>query len=136
MLGTPEKYKKNYQRLTQLASSYPEIVRIIPSVPYQQLGTMIRAADCVIIPSLSEGFGYNALEANVIGTPVVASDVGSLPEVASGKYLFFKSKNPEDMAEKIKAVAKGEWKYLPLKKFTWDACVESYLKVYSQILKQ
>src|SRR3989338_385770 len=134
MLGSPEKYPKNYRQLTKLASKYPETVKIIPSLPYQQLGTMIRAADCVIIPSLSEGFGYNALEANSLGTPLVASDAGSLPEVISGKYLFFKSKNQEDLAEKIGAIAKGEWDYLPLKNFAWENCVESYLRVYSQFI--
>ena len=95
---------------------------------------MIRAADCVIIPSLSEGFGYNALEANSLGTPLVVSDAGSLPEVVSGKHLFFKSKNQEDLAEKIGAIAKGEWDYLPLKNFAWENCVESYLRVYSQFI--
>jgi len=134
MLGSSEKYPQNYHQLTKLASKHPEIVKIIPSLPYQQLGTMIMAADCVVIPSLSEGFGYNALEANSLGTPLVVSDAGSLPEVVSGKHLFFESKNPEDLAEKIKAITKGEWNYLPLKKFEWENCVESYLRVYSQFI--
>lgn len=134
MLGTPEKYKKNYQQLRQLASRYPELVRIIPSLPYQELGTMIRAADCVVIPSLSEGFGYNALETNSLGTPLVVSDAGSLPEIVSGKHLFFEKKNIQDLAEKILLVHKKKWNVTSTKKFTWDACVEAYLKVYSQII--
>ncbi len=135
MLGSPEKYKKNYHHLKILASMYPDIVKIIPSLPYQELGTMIRAADCVVIPSLSEGFGYNALEANSIGTPLLASDAGSLPEVVSGKHLFFKTKDVKDLVEKVTLVVKGEYNNTALKKFNWDTCIESYSKVYSQLRK-
>lgn len=42
---------------------------------------VIAALDVVVIPSLSEGFPMTALEALVLGTPVVASDVGGLPEL-------------------------------------------------------
>ena len=135
MLGSPEKYRKNYQQLIRLANRYPKLVKIIPSLPYRQLGTMIMAADCVVIPSLSEGFGYNALETNSLGTPLVVSDAGSLPEVVSGKHLFFEKKNIPDLAEKILLVHKRRWNLAPTKKFAWDACVEAYLKTYSQIIK-
>ncbi|MEK6904938.1 MAG: glycosyltransferase family 4 protein, partial [Nanoarchaeota archaeon] len=136
MLGSPEKYKKNYQKLKKMAKRHQDFVKIIPSVPYQKLGIMIRAADCVVVPSLAEGFGYSALETISLGTPLVASDAGSLPEVVSGKHLFFESKNSEDLAEKIKAITKGEWNYLPLKKFEWDVCIELYLEVYSQMVNK
>ncbi len=135
MLGPPEKYKKNYHHLKRLASMYPDIVKIIPSLPYQELGTMIKAADCVVIPSLSEGFGYNALETNSLGTPLVVSDAGSLPEAVSGKHLFFKTKDLKDLAEKVALVAKGEYNNTALKKFNWDTCIESYSEVYSQLWK-
>lgn len=42
---------------------------------------VIAALDVVVVPSLSEAFGLTALEALVLGTPVVASDTGGLPEV-------------------------------------------------------
>lgn len=133
MLGSPEKYKKKYQKLKKLAHKHREKVKIIPSLPYQQLGTMIRAADCVIIPSLSEGFGYNALETNSLGTPLIASSAGSLPEVVSGKHLFFQSKDLQDLAEKVALVEKGKWEYLPPKKFTWGDCVDGYLQCYNSV---
>ena len=45
------------------------------------------AADLVAVPSLTEGLGLSAIEALSTGCPVVATDVGGLPEVITGDYL-------------------------------------------------
>ena len=45
------------------------------------------AADVVAVPSLTEGLGLSAIEALSAGCPVVATDVGGLPEVISDDYL-------------------------------------------------
>ena len=70
------------------------------SVPYNFLPEQIMASDCVVVPSLSEGFGFSAVEACAMGKPVVVSNVASLPEVVSGQYVLVEAKNP-------KAIAKG-----------------------------
>jgi glycosyltransferase involved in cell wall biosynthesis len=45
------------------------------------------AADVVVVPSLTEGLGLSAIEALSAGCPVVATDVGGLPEVITDDYL-------------------------------------------------
>ena len=56
---------------------------------------LLLAADLVLVPSFSEGFGLVALEAIQAGTPVLASNRGALPEVVGkGEWLL----DPEDEA--------------------------------------
>jgi len=49
--------------------------------PQSTLINLIRGAKAAIFPSLYEGFGLPALEAMTLGTPVIGSNTGSLPEV-------------------------------------------------------
>ncbi len=54
---------------------------------------LLLAADLVLVPSCSEGFGLVALEAIQAGTPVITSNRGALPEVVgAGEWLL----DPED----------------------------------------
>jgi glycosyltransferase involved in cell wall biosynthesis len=56
-------------------------------------------AACVVLPSLGEGFGLPVLEAIACGTPVVAADVSSLPEVAGDAALMVNPHNSLEVAE-------------------------------------
>jgi len=56
-------------------------VRRIDYLPRQLLMRLVRGAKAVAFPSLYEGFGLPALEAMMLGTPVVTSTASSLPEV-------------------------------------------------------
>jgi D-inositol-3-phosphate glycosyltransferase len=53
-------------------------VRFVPPQRHELLSTFYRAADCCLVPSMSESFGLVALEAAACATPVVASAVGGL----------------------------------------------------------
>jgi D-inositol-3-phosphate glycosyltransferase len=57
-----------------------ESVRLYPPVQAAQLAHWFRAADVVVMPSYSESFGLVALEAQACGTPVLAANVGGLPQ--------------------------------------------------------
>src|SRR5439155_19926136 len=58
-----------------------ERVRFLGRVPDAELPLWYNIADIFAYPSLYEGFGLPALEAMACGTPVIASNTSSLPEV-------------------------------------------------------
>jgi len=109
-------------------------VILLDPVPAKQLPKYIRAADCVVVPSLAEGFGYTAAEACALGVPVVATRTTSLPEVVSGKYLLVNPKSSEEIATAVERVNHKKYNKLPLKRFLLENNIKSYLKAYKELL--
>lgn len=58
-------------------------IRLYPPVSATHLAQWFRSADAVVMPSFSESFGLVALEAQACGTPVIAANVGGLPQAIS-----------------------------------------------------
>lgn len=138
----------------QADPNYPNIQKKIKSSPYKNdiitpgfisdhdLPAFYQAADLVAIPSFYEGFGLIGLEAMACGTPVVSSNVTSLPEIYGDATLYFDPKNIEQMAQVISSVlinpelkaqliAKG---YQQIKKYSWSLCAQNTLNIYKQSL--
>ncbi|MFH1840228.1 MAG: glycosyltransferase family 4 protein [Nanoarchaeota archaeon] len=138
MLGGKEQYKDNYNNLINLIKklNIKDNVKVISSVKYDELGNYIKAADCVVIPSIAEGFGYTTVEAGALGVPVVASNVGSIPEIISGKYSLFEPKNINDLATKVIKVNGSEFQQSKPKKFLWKECVQKYLQIYNHLISK
>ena len=108
-------------------------VILLNPVPRNELPDYIAASDCVVVPSLSEGFGYTAAEACAMGKPVVASNVDSLPEVVSGRYILVEPKNPAAITNGIVDIYSSKASDCAEKVFDWHKCIEDYLKVYQQL---
>ncbi|MGB3177278.1 MAG: glycosyltransferase family 1 protein [Albidovulum sp.] len=66
----------------------------------EEMAQLLNSASALVMPSLWEGFGLPALEAMACGTPVLASDRGSLPEVVGDGGLLFDPENTADIAAK------------------------------------
>lgn len=64
-------------------------VRFVGFVPDGALGILYREAESYFFPSLYEGFGLPALEALLVGTPVVAARAGALPEILGAAGRLF-----------------------------------------------
>jgi glycosyltransferase involved in cell wall biosynthesis len=63
-------------------------IRRYDYLPTRLLVCLIRGARATLMPSLYEGFGLPVLESMLLGTPVLASTAGSLPEVAGDAALL------------------------------------------------
>jgi len=129
----PYLWKKIVSFLHRLSSG---TYRLFLSWPREKILQHIPVVDCVVIPSLSEGFGFAALEACLLGKSVVATDAGSLPEVISGKHLLVKPNSVCSLAAGCIRAAKGQLEVSPLKNFSWQDTARTIEKVYQKIMER
>jgi glycosyltransferase involved in cell wall biosynthesis len=102
------------------------------------LPALYSGAACFVFPSLYEGFGLPVLEAMAAGTPVIASRVGAIPEVAGDAALLVDARRPMELAEAMatvltdaglrsRLVSRGRAR---ARQFTWESVAERTLSVY------
>ncbi|MFN8444592.1 MAG: glycosyltransferase family 1 protein [Caldilineaceae bacterium] len=107
-------------------------------IPLADLPSLYSGSDCVLLPSLYEGFGFPVLEAMACGAPVVCSNVSSLPEVAGNAALLVA---PEDewalttmiqrlLSEPGLAEQMKEEGLRQAASFTWEKCAEETVALY------
>jgi glycosyltransferase involved in cell wall biosynthesis len=98
------------------------------------------AADVFVYPSLYEGFGFPPLEAMACGTPVISSDVSSLPEVVGDAGLLVDPGERDELADAIRKVlmdhelrlAMGKAGLLRASEFTWSRAAARTVEVYQR----
>lgn len=73
-------------------------------VPSEHLVALVRGARAVLFPSLYEGFGLPIIEAMAMGTPVLTSTEGSMPEIAGDAALLVDPYDVDAMARAIAAL--------------------------------
>jgi glycosyltransferase involved in cell wall biosynthesis len=73
-----------------------------------ELAGLYEEATAYVHPSLYEGFGMPLLEAMYFETPVVASDIAAIPEVAGDAAMYFDPNDPVDIGNKISTVLEDE----------------------------
>lgn len=69
--------------------------------PPDELPSLYRRAQMLLLPSLYEGFGLTALEAMACGTPVVAANTSSIPEVVGDAALLVDPRDTDALAEAL-----------------------------------
>jgi glycosyltransferase involved in cell wall biosynthesis len=128
----PSDRYEHVRNLITLLGIQDRVIMVDP-VPRDQLPSYIAAADCVVVPSLSEGFGFSAVEACAMGMSVVASNVASLPEVVSGKHVLVEPKSPSAIALGLEAVYNNKANFTEKKIFKWSDCIDQYEKLGSRL---
>ena len=107
----------------------------------RDLAACYRAADVFVFPSLWEGFGWPVLEAMSCGTPVVASDVASLPEIAGEAGVLVAPHDHAALAEALRSLLadprellrRSEMSLAQARRFSWEKCARGTLAIYEQV---
>ncbi|EKV01768.1 glycosyltransferase [Leptolyngbya sp. PCC 7375] len=81
-------------------------VRFLDYVAYADLPKLLGDALALTFPSLWEGFGLPALESMACGTPVIASNLSSLPEVVGDAAVLIDPYNVDELADAMKTLAR------------------------------
>ncbi len=92
-------YDKRYSPLLEIQTQelgISHLVKFLNYVSYDELPIIINQALALVFPSLWEGFGLPVLEAMACGTPVITSNISSLPEVAGDAAILI---NPYNIGE-------------------------------------
>jgi len=113
-------------------------VRFFGFVPDKTLAALYRLASVFVFPSLYEGFGLPPLEAMASGTPVVTSNVSSLPEVVGDAALLIDPYQPEAIADAMRRVLlepalRDELRrrgLLRVQEFSWERSIRRVREIY------
>jgi glycosyltransferase involved in cell wall biosynthesis len=117
-------------------------VRFLGYLPEETLAVMYRLAGVFVFPSLYEGFGLPPLEAMASGTPVVTSNVSSLPEVAGDAAVLVDPYDPHAIADGIYRVLTDADLRKDLRRkgvaragqFSWEQSVRRVRKIYGEVV--
>ncbi|GAB3912161.1 hypothetical protein GCM10028803_54980 [Larkinella knui] len=101
-------------------------VRVLDKQSRTDLLQYIQAADCVVVPSLAEGFGYAAVEACMLGRSVVSTTAGSIPEVISGHYRLVQPGDSDALAAAIVDMVHQRSHYSPPRYFENETMIDQY----------
>ena len=125
--------------LGALAPRVRERVRRLGPVDDATKRWLLRHAALLAYPSRDEGFGFPVLEANALGTPVVAMSVGAIPEIAGEAAVLVdtRERRPAVFADAIAEVLGGprrlgliESGYRNVRRFDWGRSADELVELY------
>lgn len=129
-------------RRTVILGGIQNDVRFLGFVPYETLRVFYRSAQIFVFPSLYEGFGLPPLEAMANGTPVLTSNVSSLPEVLGKAALLVNPENVFEISKGLKHLLFDlslrndlrEKGFQQVRKYSWRKSAKLSLQTYERVL--
>ncbi|MEM1254267.1 MAG: glycosyltransferase family 1 protein [Cyanobacteria bacterium P01_H01_bin.21] len=117
-------------------------VRFLDYVSYEQLPRLLGGAIALVFPSLWEGFGLPPLEAMACGTPVITSNLASLPEVVGDAALLIDPYSVDELADAMSQVANSSQLRTQLssaglhraRQFSWEKTGQQTAEVLKRFL--
>jgi glycosyltransferase involved in cell wall biosynthesis len=119
-------------------------VRFFGFVPDATLAILYRLARVFVFPSLYEGFGLPPLEAMASGTPVITSNVSSLPEVVGDAAMLIDPYDADAIAGAMRRVMADdrlredmrERGLARAREFSWERSIRRVREIYDEVLAE
>ena len=108
LVGSPDKRYTPQLKLQVKELNLQGKVKFLDYISYQQLPIIINNAIALVFPSLWEGFGLPVLEAMACGTPVITSNIASLPEVAGDAAVLIDPYNTVEITAAMETIIQDE----------------------------
>lgn len=129
-----------YKTLRETGMS--DFVHLIGFADDDDLPALYSHAACFALPSLYEGFGLPVLEAMACGTPVVTSNISSLPEVAGDATLLIEPTDLDALTNALRLLLDDaalrstliEAGKARAQQFTWEKAAQQLGEIYRQII--
>lgn len=111
-------------------------------IPEEDKPGLIKGAKVFVLPSFWEGFGLDVLNAMAAGVAVVASNVGSIPEVVGDAGILIDPKNTGSISEgiqKVLSMTKNDYNSIVKKgivqanKFSWEKTARETLQILETV---
>jgi len=123
------------------AKGLGDLIKLADYVEREDLPALYSGAVTLTFPSLYEGFGLPPLEAMSCGTPVLASNASSLPEVVGDAGILLDPHDPAAWADALRRVItdpqlRAEMSRKGLERatqFTWEKCARETLAVLTSV---
>ena len=136
-------YKTDRKRIVTLVNDLglQNDVIFLNYVPIEDLPKLYSLSELFVFPSFYEGFGFPILESMACGTPVITSNVSSLPELAGEAGITINPNDEESLKNSIiDILSNNELKNKLIKcglqqslKFTWENCASQTSKIYDLV---
>ncbi len=135
-------YNEIYHTLSQL--HIHEKVIFLGYIPLEDLPGLYNAADLFVYPSLYEGFGLPPLEAMQCGTPVITSNVSSLPEVVGKDGMMIDPLDKNGLSQMLIKILTDDEYYQYQKEygkersklFSWKKTAEKTYATYKDVIEK
>jgi teichuronic acid biosynthesis glycosyltransferase TuaC len=116
------------------ATSY---IHVLAACPPDQVAVWMAAGDLVTLPSYMEGCPNAVLEALACGRPVVATNVGGIPEIMSEECgRLVSPRDPTELADALAFVLDKEWDAAAIsahRSRSWNTVVSELLEVFNSL---
>jgi glycosyltransferase involved in cell wall biosynthesis len=117
-------------------------IDVLGAVDEETKAWLLGSAFALAYPSLDEGFGFPILEAQLAGTPVIASSAGSIPEIAGPHALFSPPDDVDALAAHLHWVATSpevaqrlsDGGRANVARFSWDATGAALSRLYLDLV--